>query len=82
MRWRDYLRMLPMPLRILLGAMIVATGMVGVFLPFVQGLLLIFIGLWVLSHDIPAVRRWRRQGSVWWARRRERKRILLDPPRR
>jgi len=40
------------------------------FLP-VLGFWMIPLGLLVLSVDLPAVRRWRRQFTVWWNRRNE-----------
>ena len=57
------------PLRIGLGILLVAGGLVG-FLP-VLGFWMIPLGLLVLSVDLPVVRRWRRQLTVWWHRRKE-----------
>ena len=61
---------LPMskPLRIGLGILLVAFGLFG-FLP-VLGFWMIPLGLLVLSVDLPIVRRWRRQLTVWWHRRK------------
>src|SRR5919204_4632380 len=56
------------PLRIGLGILLIAGGLVG-FLP-VLGFWMIPLGLLVLSVDLPIVRRWRRQITVWWHRRR------------
>jgi hypothetical protein len=56
------------PIRIGLGILLVAGGLVG-FLP-VLGFWMIPLGLLVLSVDIPIVRRWRRQLTVWWHRRK------------
>ena len=56
------------PIRIGLGIVLVACGLLG-FLP-VLGFWMIPLGLLVLSVDIPVVRRWRRQVTVWWHRRR------------
>jgi hypothetical protein len=39
------------------------------FLP-VLGFWMIPLGLLVLSVDLPIVRRWRRQLTVWWHRRK------------
>ena len=50
-----------------LGILLVACGLLG-FLP-VLGFWMIPLGLLVLSVDIPMVRRWRRQLTVWWHRR-------------
>ncbi len=46
-----------MPLRIALGAGFVGLGVLGLFLPFLQGILFIALGLMVLAHDLPWVRR-------------------------
>ena len=56
------------PLRIGLGILLVAFGLFG-FLP-VLGFWMIPLGLLVLSVDLPFVRRWRRQLTVWWHRRK------------
>ncbi|MFO7477563.1 MAG: hypothetical protein R6X03_04315 [Methyloceanibacter sp.] len=56
------------PLRIGLGILLVAFGLLG-FLP-VLGFWMIPLGLLVLSVDLPVVRRWRRQLTVWWHRKR------------
>jgi hypothetical protein len=55
------------PLRIGIGILLVALGLLG-FLP-VLGFWMIPLGLLVLSIDLPVVRRWRRQLTVWWHRR-------------
>lgn len=64
-KWR-----VPLPespaVRIGIGLLLVAAGTLG-FLP-VLGFWMIPLGLLVLSHDIPAVRRARRRLAVWWAR--------------
>ena len=54
------------PIRIGLGILLVAAGFVG-FLP-VLGFWMVPLGLLVLSVDLPIVRRWRRQLTVWWHR--------------
>jgi hypothetical protein len=56
------------PLRIGLGILLIAGGLVG-FLP-VLGFWMIPLGLLVLSVDLPIVRRWRRQLTVWWHRKK------------
>ena len=56
------------PIRIGLGILLVAGGLVG-FLP-VLGFWMIPLGLLVLSVDLPIVRRWRRQLTVWWHRKK------------
>jgi len=58
--------------RIASGIALVILGVFG-FLP-VLGFWMIPVGLLILSHDMPAVRRKRRQLEVWWYRRRERRR--------
>lgn len=58
------------PMRIGLGTMLVGGGLLG-FLP-VLGFWMIPLGFLVLSVDLSAVRRWRRQATVWWHRRKER----------
>jgi len=39
----------------------------------VVGFWMIPLGLLVLSIDLPVVRRWRRQLTVWWHRRKDEK---------
>ena len=56
------------PVRIGLGIILVAFGLLG-FLP-VLGFWMIPLGLLVLSVDLPIVRRWRRQLTVWWHKKR------------
>jgi hypothetical protein len=56
------------PLRIGLGILLIAGGLVG-FLP-ILGFWMIPLGLLVLSVDLPIVRRWRRQLTVWWHRKK------------
>jgi hypothetical protein len=56
------------PTRIVIGILLIVGGIVG-FLP-VLGFWMIPLGLLVLSVDLPIVRRWRRQLTVWWHRKR------------
>jgi hypothetical protein len=56
------------PIRIGLGILLIAGGILG-FLP-VLGFWMIPLGLLVLSVDLPIVRRWRRQLTVWWHRKK------------
>ena len=56
------------PIRVGLGIVLVACGLLG-FLP-VLGFWMLPLGFLVLSVDIPIVRRWRRQFTVWWYRKR------------
>ncbi|NRP73845.1 hypothetical protein ILFOPFJJ_04761 [Ensifer psoraleae] len=64
-KWRIGLPDSPV-LRILVGTLLIVGGVLG-FLP-VLGFWMIPLGLLVLSHDIPAIRRRRRKLAVWWAR--------------
>jgi hypothetical protein len=67
------------PLRVGIGILLIAGGILG-FLP-VLGFWMIPLGLLVLSVDLPVVRRWRRQLTVWWHRRkdaRDAKRLLRE----
>jgi hypothetical protein len=57
------------PIRIGLGILLIAGGLLG-FLP-VLGFWMIPLGLLVLSVDLPVVRRWRRQLTVWWHRKKD-----------
>ena len=57
-------------LRTLIGLLLVVGGLLG-FLP-VLGFWMAPLGLLVLSHDSPFVRRQRRRLAVWWATRRRR----------
>ncbi|MGV1015522.1 MAG: hypothetical protein ACOYB4_11180 [Methyloceanibacter sp.] len=56
------------PIRIGLGIVLIGGGLLG-FLP-VLGFWMIPLGLLVLSVDLPIVRRWRRQLTVWWHKKR------------
>jgi uncharacterized membrane protein YbaN (DUF454 family) len=59
------------------GVLLVAVGIVGIFLPVLQGFLLIALGLSVLSMVSERVRRWVRnmkaRALVAWRRYRPRK---------
>lgn len=54
--------------RIATGTALIGGGVLG-FLP-VLGFWMVPLGLIVLSHDIPAVRRRRRRFTIWWSRRK------------
>ena len=56
-------------LRIALGVALIIGGILG-FLP-ILGFWMIPLGLFVLSQDIPAVRRLRRKIGLWWGRRKQ-----------
>jgi hypothetical protein len=55
-------------LRTVIGVLLIVGGILG-FLP-VLGFWMIPLGLLVLSHDSPFVRRQRRRLAVWWANRK------------
>jgi hypothetical protein len=55
--------------RIVAGVLLVILGIIGLFLPLLQGILLIVAGLGLLSVDIPLVRGWR-ICLVRWVRRK------------
>jgi hypothetical protein len=57
--------------RVALGLALVLMGSVG-FLP-VVGFWMVPLGLFVLAHDSPAVRRFNRRSGVWLRRRLQRK---------
>lgn len=58
--------------RMAVGIALIVGGILG-FLP-VLGFWMIPVGVLVLSHDVAAIRRFRRRSTLWWARRRARKR--------
>lgn len=53
--------------RIATGSLLIGGGVLG-FLP-VLGFWMVPLGLLVLSHDLPAVRRKRRRMAIWWRKR-------------
>ena len=53
--------------RISIGILLVIGGILG-FLP-ILGFWMVPLGLLVLSIDLPAIRRLRRNITVWWGRR-------------
>lgn len=55
------------PGRVVLGGALVTGGIFG-FLP-VLGFWMLPLGVIILSHDMPAVRRMRRRAFVWWGKR-------------
>ena len=56
--------------RIIAGVVLIVVGIVGLFLPVLQGILFIVLGLGLLSVDIPAVRRLRDRLKHWHRERR------------
>lgn len=53
--------------RIITGSLLIGGGFLG-FLP-VLGFWMVPLGLLVLSHDLPSVRRKRRRVAIWWRKR-------------
>ncbi|MBI5166994.1 MAG: PGPGW domain-containing protein [candidate division NC10 bacterium] len=54
--------------RIVLGWVLIIIGIAGLFLPFIQGILLIIAGLAILSKDSPWARRWMELVKGWTKR--------------
>jgi uncharacterized membrane protein YbaN (DUF454 family) len=68
---------------LVIGWTLIALGVVGLFLPFLQGILFILLGLYVLSRESRTARRWLehgrkrhpkvdaklRQWGRWWRKR-------------
>jgi uncharacterized membrane protein YbaN (DUF454 family) len=66
-----------------IGWTLIALGVIGLFLPFLQGVLFIMLGLLVLSRESETARRWLQRGrqryprvdaklkdwGEWWRRR-------------
>ena len=57
--------------RIAIGVSMVILGCFG-FLP-ILGFWMVPVGLLILSHDMPSIRRRRRLMEVWWYRRKQAK---------
>jgi uncharacterized membrane protein YbaN (DUF454 family) len=47
---------------LVVGWTLIAIGVVGLFLPFLQGILLILLGLYLLSRESELARRWFERG--------------------
>jgi len=62
--------------RLVTGSLLIVGGILG-FLP-ILGFWMVPLGLLVLSQELPMVRRWRRRGGVWWARRQRAKLARRD----
>ncbi len=60
----------PRPLRWVVGVFFVLLGIAGIFLPILQGLLLLALGLAILRREIPVLDRVWRQGQLRWKARR------------
>lgn len=68
---------------LVVGWMLMALGIVGLFLPVLQGVLFILLGLYVLSRESETAHRWLQRGrkryphldaklgewGLWWRRR-------------
>jgi uncharacterized protein len=54
--------------RVVLGVLCLALGVAGLFLPFLQGILLLLVGLTLLSSESEMARRW-----LEWLRARVRR---------
>jgi uncharacterized protein YqgC (DUF456 family) len=56
-------------MRIGFGVLLLMGGLIGLVLPFLQGILMIMAGLAILRKDIPWVARlWERWGAPTWKR--------------
>ena len=64
------------PARIALGIFLILGGIFS-FLP-VLGIWMLPLGLLVLSQDSPMIRRWRRSSTLYFARRRQKRRSEID----
>jgi uncharacterized membrane protein YbaN (DUF454 family) len=72
---------------LLIGWLLIAFGVIGLFLPILQGVLFIMLGLYVLSRESETARQWLQRGrqrypnvdaklkewGIWWRRRFNRK---------
>jgi len=59
-------------LRLAVGLVLLVLGFAGLFLPVLQGMLLIALGTALLSVDVRALARWRCAAVAWWCRQRRR----------
>lgn len=79
MRWSDQVRRWPRPLRIAAGVALLVLGVLGLFLPVLQGILFLTLGAWLLSIDVPIFSRWKRKFVAWRRARRERRWLRVTP---
>lgn len=74
----------PKPIRLAAGSALLVLGFLGLFLPLLQGLLLLAAGGALLVHDLPAIRRWADRTVTAWRHRKadlaRRSWIRLTPP--
>ena len=52
--------------RVVVGWGLIILGIIGLFLPFMQGIVLIMAGLALLSKDRPWARRWLERAKARW----------------
>jgi uncharacterized membrane protein YbaN (DUF454 family) len=57
--------------RLVLGWTLIVLGVIGLFLPFLQGIVLIVAGLALLSKDRPWARRWLDRAKAWVKQQRK-----------
>lgn len=55
--------------RLILGWGLIVLGIVGLFLPLLQGIVFIVAGLALLSRDSPWARRWLERAKGWLKRK-------------
>ncbi len=74
----------PKPVRLAVGSGLVVLGVLGLFLPVLQGVLFLAAGSALLATDVPMVQRWLDRTLAEWKRWRgsfrDRVWIRLDPP--
>jgi uncharacterized membrane protein YbaN (DUF454 family) len=59
-------------LRIVCGYILLVLGVIGLFLPVLQGTLMILAGAALLGWDLKPLREFKGRICSWWRRRRER----------
>ncbi|MCX7817677.1 MAG: hypothetical protein N2652_00425 [Kiritimatiellae bacterium] len=83
--WLSRVRRWPKPLRLGGGVALLVLGVLGLFLPVLQGLLFLGAGLALLAADVPAVRRWVDRAAQRWSRQHAQagrgQWIRVEPPR-
>jgi len=81
MRWIERIRHLPRPARLIVGGLLIVLGLLGLFLPVLQGILFLALGGMVLSQDIPLFARWKGRWLRWRRAHRRRRPRSVTPPR-
>lgn len=79
MRWSERIRQWPSPLRIGAGVALLILGVLGMFLPVLQGILFLTLGAWLLSIDVPIFARWKKRFVAWRRARRTRRWLRVSP---